>query len=83
MTKLAFNDWLTQMDTILTSGTENQKESARWQMGYKTGRRQSADKILEILQLAGILYWDDKQKVWLSVMDGKPVRGLDWRETDY
>jgi hypothetical protein len=83
MTKLAFEDWLTKMEAILKNGTENQKESARWQMGYKIGRRQAADKILARLEAEGILYWSEQDQVWLSMLDGKAVRGLDWRETNY
>ena len=83
MTKLAFDNWLARMEQIMTTGTENQKESARWQMGYKVGRRQAADKILSLLEAEGILYWDESQQVWLSMMSGQPVRGLDWRETNH
>lgn len=83
MTKLAFDDWLARMEQIMTTGTENQKQAARWQMGYKVGRRQAADKILSQLEAEGILYWDESQQVWLSMMSGQPVRGLDWRETNH
>ena len=81
MSKLAFDDWLAKMEKLL-AGTQNQREKAVWQMGYKTGRRQTIDKMLDNLSKAGILYWSEPDRVWFSIADGRKVPGLDWREED-
>lgn len=66
----------------LLQGTPRQQADARWKMGYRTGIRTEQARILAALSDINLLYWDKDSNVWLNTYTGKPVYGLDWRETN-
>lgn len=64
----------------LLAGTPRQADLARWKMGQKTGKRNEQARLLKRFEEQGLIWWSQDERVWLNMITGKPIYGLDWNE---
>lgn len=71
------DDWEARIDELMAR-TENVRNQLRFRLGVKAGFRRGVEDALTKLQIEGIIFWDDTNKVWLHCYTGSPVKSLEW-----